>query len=91
MSIRSLLSTTVSATEAAVLGTVKLGSVVGNTSDWLVRQSEQLNSAEAIKKEEIRRKVDYIKELKEMVGGDTAQEVKANIKEVEDLFDGIFK
>lgn len=52
MSIRSLLSTTVSSTEAVIKGTVKIGAVIGEGSDWLVRQAGKINSAEVIATEQ---------------------------------------
>lgn len=52
MSIRSLLSTTVTSTEQAITGLVSLGSSVGNGFEWIKRNSARINSAEAIKAEE---------------------------------------
>lgn len=52
MSLRSLLSTTISSTESAVLGAVKTGGIIGDGLDWLARQSKRINSEETIKNEE---------------------------------------
>ena len=52
MSIRSLLATTVSATESGIQGIVGLGSVLGDSSTWLKRQSQRINHAEVVKTEE---------------------------------------
>lgn len=52
MSIRSLLATTVSATESGIQGIVGLGSVLGDGSTWLKRQSQRINHAEVVKTEE---------------------------------------
>lgn len=52
MSLRSLFSTTVSATEAGIQGVVGLGSVLGDGSAWLKRQSSRINHKEVIKTEE---------------------------------------
>lgn len=91
MSIRALLSTSTSALTSAVSGTVRLGNVLGEGTEWLARHAEQLNSKETIRKEELRRKQETSRELKEMFGGDSVEELKANIKEVEDFYDEIFK
>lgn len=91
MSIRALLSTSTAAATSAISGTVRLGSVIGEGTEWLARHAEQLNSKETIRKEELRRKQETSRELREMFGGETAEEVKANIKEVEDFYDEIFK
>ena len=52
MSLRSLASVSIQATEDAVKGLVSLGSVVGDSSSWLKRQSARLNSEETVKAEE---------------------------------------
>lgn len=52
MSLRSLFSSAVSATEATINGTVRLGTVVGDASSWLQRQSSRLNHEQVIKTEE---------------------------------------
>lgn len=51
MSIRSLLSTTVTATEDAIKGAVSLGSSIGDGTTWLRRQTSRLNDEEVIKTE----------------------------------------
>lgn len=51
MSIRSLLGTSITATEDAVKGIVGLGSTIGDASTWLKRQSSRLNDEEVIKTE----------------------------------------
>lgn len=48
MSIRSLLGTSVTATEDAVKGIVGLGSTIGDASKWLKRQSSRLNDEEVV-------------------------------------------
>lgn len=52
MSIRSLLSTTITSTEAAVQGLVSLGSTVGDATTWLKRQSSRINHQSIIEQEE---------------------------------------
>lgn len=52
MSIRSLLGTSIQATEDAVKGVVSLGSSVGDATTWMRRQSARLNSQETIHAEE---------------------------------------
>lgn len=51
MSIRSLLSTTITATEDAIKGAVSLGSSIGDGTTWLRRQTNRLNDEEVIKTE----------------------------------------
>lgn len=51
MSIRSLLGTSITATEDAVKGIVGLGSSIGDASTWLKRQSSRLNDEEVVKAE----------------------------------------
>lgn len=93
MSIRSLFSTSVSATESAVVGIVNLGSSIGEGSTWLQRQAKQLNSDDTIRREELRRKIDTIKDLNSMLGlkEATAEDLKSAIKEVEEVYGEIFK
>lgn len=43
-SIRSLLSTTASSAETLVIGAVNSGKIIGNATEWAIRQSERWNS-----------------------------------------------
>lgn len=47
MSLKTLFSTTTTAATAAVTGTVKLGSAVGQTTEWLSEWANSLNSEKA--------------------------------------------
>lgn len=52
MSLRSLASVSIQATEDSIKGLVGLGSVIGDSSSWLKRQSSRLNSTETVQAEE---------------------------------------
>lgn len=52
MSIRSLFTTTVNSTEDLVKGVVSLGSSIGDSLDWIKRQSSRLNDEEVIRNEQ---------------------------------------
>lgn len=52
MSVRNLLSTTVSATTSLVKGTVSLGECIGEGLEWTHRQVARINSEETIRNEE---------------------------------------
>lgn len=84
MSIRSLFSTTVNSTESAVKGIVSLGSVVGDATTYIKRQSSRINSASTIEVEEMEfqmalaeRQEALVKRAKEMGIADTREEYQA--------------
>lgn len=84
MSIRSLFSTTVNSTESAVKGIVSLGSVVGDATTYIKRQSSRINSASTIEMEEMEyemalaeRQEALVKRAKEMGIADTREEYQA--------------
>ena len=88
MSLRSLLSTTISSTESAVLGAVKAGGIVGDSLDWLSRQASRINSEETIKNEERSHRLaiaeaeaNLIKRAEEI----NIAQVKADIKDLDEL------
>lgn len=83
MSIRSLLSTTVTSTESAVKGLVSLGSVIGDGTEYIKRHSSRINSAEVIELEEMEYKVSLgerkkalVDKAKEINLGDVVEEYK---------------
>ena len=84
MSIRSLFSTTVTSTESAVKGIVSLGSVIGDGTAYIKRQSARINSARTIEMEEMEyemalaeRQEALVKRAKEMGIADTREEYQA--------------
>lgn len=73
MSIRSLLSTTVTSTESAVKGLVSLGSVIGDGTEYIKRHSSRINSTEVVELEEMEYKVSLAERKKALV--DKAKEL----------------
>lgn len=67
MSIRSLLSTTVTSTESAVKGIVSLGSVIGDGTQYIKRHSSRINSDEVIELEETEYEVSLAERKKALV------------------------
>lgn len=83
MSIRSLLSTTVTSTESAVKGLISLGSVIGDGTEYIKRHSSRINSTEVVELEEMEykvslgeRKKSLVDKAKEINLGDVVEEYK---------------
>ena len=62
MSIKSLLSTTVTATESTVSGLIGAGNIVGDGLTWIARQSNNLNNKEVIRNEQAAFQLDVARE-----------------------------
>lgn len=83
MSIRSLLSTTITSTESAVKGLISLGSVIGDGTEYIKRHSSRINSTEVVELEEMEykvslgeRKKSLVDKAKEINLGDVVEEYK---------------
>ena len=83
MSIRSLLSTTVTSTESAVKGLISLGSVIGDGTEYIKRHSSRINSTEVVELEEMEykeslceRKKSLVDDANEIILGDLVEEYK---------------
>lgn len=93
MSIRSLVTTTLSQTEAGIKGLTKVGNTIGESMTWLERQAQQLNSVEAIKKEEMARQISNVQEIKTLLGLDvkaSADETKKAMAQITEEYEAIF-
>ena len=94
MSIRGLFSTSTSALESAVKGTVEAGKIIGNASQWAVRQSERWNNETVVKAEEIEHKAVLIERVASAVGFTSDYDENNVVEEVTKLntaFNTIFK
>ena len=67
MSIKSLLSTTVTATESTVSGLIGAGNIIGDGLSWVARQSKNLNDKEIIRNEQVAFQIDVARERARLV------------------------
>ena len=82
MSIKSLLSTTVTATESTVSGLISVGNVIGDGLSWVARQSNNLNNKEVIRNEQAAFQIDVARERARLI----KEAKKLNLATVQDEF-----
>lgn len=94
MSIRGLFSTAVNSSEVAIKGGLELGKVIGNGTEYLVRQSNRWNDENVIKTEEVEHKAQLVERMARAVGytGDyNLEDVIAEKNNLDNAFNELFK
>lgn len=74
-SIKSLLSTVIESICSAIVGLVKSGKIIGNATEWAIRQSERWNSDEVKAREQIIHEAAIWNDIRKQVAAYTGVDV----------------
>lgn len=97
MSLKSLFTTTTNSLTSAVIGTTKLGSVIGSTTEWLAEWGDNLNSDKAKAQRQKEREWDLQQRALELVRQKNELDIEAvkeaveHSKKIDEALEELFK